>query len=159
MIIITVVSVDIFGRIRQWRFNEDVSEFAQMLHLGAEHAVYANRTYVAVIRISGNSYAIYPTNAGQKFERGLRPLLEPQRLRYCDFEEITFDDGTNQFSGDVLIYISPKGFEASVLFRLQDNDNRRRFVRCDKFTTRVRNDNKSLDLIAPRINLTIYSSL
>ena len=161
MIIISVVSVDIFGRIKQWRINQDASELAQMLRLGAEHSVYTNRTFVAVINVSDNRYAVYPTNAEQKFQRGVRPLIPQQYLRYCEFDRIEFDDGSNQFSGEVLIYISPQGWKASVLFELHDkNDNtRRRYVRCDRFTTRVRYDNKPIDIIAPRANLTMYSSL
>jgi len=159
MVVISLVSVDVFGRIKQWRINEDVSEFAQMLHLGAEHSVYTNRTFVAVINVSDNRYAVYPTNADQKYRRGVRPLIPQQRLQYCEFDEIKFEDGSNQFSGDVIIYISPKGWQASVLFKFSDDDNRRRYVRCDRFTTRVRYDNKPIDLIAPRANLTMYSSL
>ena len=161
MVLISLVSVDVFGRIRQWRINEDVSEFAQMLHLGAEHAVYTDRTLVAVIRVSDNSYAVYPTNADQEFQRGVRPLIPQQRLNYCEFNEVKFENGSNQFSGDVLIYISPTGWQASVLFELhdKDDDTRRRYVRCDRFTTRVRYDNKPLELIEARANLTMYSSL
>ena len=159
MVIISLVSVDIFGRIKQWRFNQDVSEFAQMLHQGAEHSVYTNRTHVAVVKVLDKSYAVYPTNAEQKYQRGVRPLIPQQRLKYSEFDEVKFEDGSNQFSGDVLIYISPQGWQASVLFKLTDDDNRRRYVRCDRFTTRVRYDNKPIDLIAPRANLTMYSSL
>ena len=161
MVIIGVVSVDVFGRIRQWRINQDVSEFAQMLHLGAEHAVYTNRTHVAVIKVMDQSYAIYPTNADKKYQWGSSPLVTRQRLRYCNFSEVIFEDGSNQFSGEIMIYISPKGWKASVLFELHDNDDdsRRRYVRCDRFTTRVRYDNQPMELIAPRANLTMYSSL
>ncbi|MCP4707819.1 MAG: type II secretion system protein [Planctomycetes bacterium] len=161
MIIITLVSMDVFGRIKQWRINEDASRFAQMLHLGAEHSVYTNRTHVAVIRVSDGSYTIYPTNENKEFQRGVRPLIPREYLKYCEFDVVKFEDGSSQFSGEVLIYISPKGWQASVLFEMSDrnDETRRRFVRCDRFTTRVRYNNQPLELIEARANLTMYSSL
>ncbi|KPK76315.1 MAG: hypothetical protein AMJ79_07145, partial [Phycisphaerae bacterium SM23_30] len=105
------------------------------------------------------SYTIYQLDNERQYHDGLTPLLRTQRLERCLIDEIKFEDGSRQYSGEVILYATPQGWSASILFDLRDKDDRRRYVRCDRLTTRVLFDNKSLDLWEPQQVVSMYSPL
>ena len=159
VIMIALVSVNVFGRIKFWRLNQDVGRFTHTLNLAAEQAVFSGRTLAVVIGVYEGSYAFYPVDINNKFTEQLEPVLPPQRLEKCLIEKIEFENGTSQFSGEVVLYATPQGWSASILFNLRDKDYRRRYIRCDRLTTRVVFDNKPLDLMKPRNVVSMYSIL
>ena len=160
MVMIGVISVSVFGRIRSWRLNEDVGEFAHTLRLAAEQAVFTGRPHAVVIGLWDGSYTIYQLDSERRYHDGLAPLLGTQRLERCLIEQIEFEDGSNQYSGQIVLYATAQGWSASVVFNLHEvEENQRRYVRCDRLTTRVLFDNKSLELMAPQQVVSMYSPL
>ena len=158
-IMIAIASVRVFGRIKAWRLNEDVGRFTHTLNMAAEQAVFSGRTHAVVIGVYEGSYAIYPVNANNKYSDKLEPILPPQRLERCLIEKIDFENGNTQFSGEVVLYATPQGWSASILFNLRDKDYQRRYVRCDRLTTRVVYDNRTLELMKPRSSVSMYTIL
>ena len=159
MIMLGMVAVDIFGRITQWRLNEDVGQFVHTLRKTAEHAIMSGQTFAVVIGFYDGSYGVYPVDENRRYRPGTAPIIEPQRLERCLIERITLEDGSDMYSGDVIMYATPQGWNMSIAYSLRDKDYRWRYVRCDRLTTHVVFDNKQLDLMEPRLNVSMLSPL
>jgi len=158
-LLFTLVSVTFFGRLAQKRLDADVAEFARNLRLAAEHAVLKGETYAVVIDVYDGRYAVYPTDESGENLLEERPLLEPRLLQRCWIDEVEFEDGSTQYSGQIIIRATPQGWSGSVLMHLADKDDRQRDLRLDKLTTNVVLARERLQLLEPQRNLSLHTPL
>jgi len=136
LLLVSLVSVDLHGRLRQVRADRDATRFARTLRLAAEEAILRRQSLVVVIEVYDGYYTVYEANAKNEYYDA-EPLLPRASLDHYWIDQIEFDDGSQQYSGEVIITVGPEGFPSSLLFHLVDRDDRRMYVRCDRFTPRV----------------------
>ena len=90
----------------------------------------------------------------------LEPLMETQGLDRCYIEQIDFVNGTHQYSGELILFATGQGWGASVVFNLIDDRNeRRRWVQCNRNTVRVIQSRQPLEMIEPRTEVSMSSPL
>jgi len=155
----SIVSVSVFGSYMHRRLDADVAAFARTLRLAAEHAVLQGETFAVVIEVYDGKYSVYPANPENDYFDNDETLLEPQRLERCWIDEIEFEDGSPQYSGEVVIQATPQGWAGSILVHLLDKDDRARYLRLDKLTTNVVVDRNELSLLEPQKNVYMLSPL
>ncbi|MCH9021875.1 MAG: hypothetical protein IID32_03840 [Planctomycetes bacterium] len=148
-LLVSLVSVSIVGSVRRVRFDEDVAQFARTLRLAADQAVFSQKNYTVVIDIMDGYYTVYGKK--MKINDPAPRLIDTQRLNWCYIESIEFEDRTHQYSGEIVLEATPKGWNQSILFNLIDDRNeQRRFLRCDRFTSRTTVSRQPLEMWRPR---------
>lgn len=159
VLLISIVSVTYFGNLMQRRLDADVAAFARTLRLAAEHAVLRGESFAVVIGVYDGEYVVYPAKPDNFYTDSDDPLVEPQRLNRCWIDEIEFEDGSTQYSGQVILQATPQGWGGALIFHLLDKDDRARYLRCDKYTTNVVVDRQPLYLLEPQTKVSIFSPL
>ena len=155
-----------FDRIRQTRLEDDVSQFARTLRTVTEQAILRGKELAVVIDVTDGYYTVYESQREDMDENELdeseedMPIIDRQGLDLCYIEQIDFEDGSHQYSGDLIMYATAQGWKASVVFNLiDDRDERRRFVRCDRLTARVVVSRQPLEMIEPQAEVSMNSTL
>jgi len=155
-----LVSARIISRVRQAYFQDDVRRFSRSLRAAAEHAVLTGKPLVVVIEVFSGEYNIFEANADDLYDpEEVEPLLGPRILDQSYIEQVEFEDGSRQYSGQVMLRATPQGWKGTVLMTLRDLDDRAYFIRCDRLTPRVVLSHQPLEIPEPRKELSIYTPL
>ncbi|MBN2377858.1 MAG: type II secretion system protein [Sedimentisphaerales bacterium] len=138
----SLVGLNIFGRIKQTRMNEDVSRFARTLRTAAREAVIRQKDLLVVVEVYDGYYSVYVDDPEEPYSEVSEPLLEPEQLSFCWIDEIEFEDGSRQYSGQLRLRATPQGWSGTRLMKLvyekRGSELRmERYLRCDRFTTKV----------------------
>ena len=165
-LLLSFVLPNAFDRIRQGRLEEDVSQFARTLRTVTEQAILRGKELAVVIDVTDGYYTVYESqredkdkNEQEQSEDAIT-IIDRQGLDLCYIEQIDYKDGSHQYSGDLIMYATAQGWKASVVFNLiDDRDERRRFVRCDRLTARVVVSRKPLEMIEPQAEVSMTSTL
>jgi len=137
-------------RTRRASIDRDVFQFANTLRSTAEYAMFTGSECIVVIDIYGGYYSVYETSDEEGYY-DLSPLMEPGSLDICWIQQVGFEDGTNQYSGELIVHAGSQGWRKSLVFDLIDDRNElQRFVRCDHNTTNVLSSNQPLELLEPQ---------
>jgi len=148
--IIGIVVMDPVLRTRRASIDRDVSLFANTLQSTVEYAMFTGNECIIVIDIYGGYYSVYET-ADEDDYYELGPLMEPGSLDICWIQQVGFEDGSNQYSGELIVHADSQGWKRSLVFDLIDDRNElQRFVRCDHNTSNVLLSNQPLELPEPR---------
>ena len=151
---------NVLDRIQQSRLNQDASQFGHTLRTAAEYAILRGRELVVVIDITDGYYTIYEKQNGVFDRDDSEPVIPQQSLRYCYIEKVDFEDGTHQYSDEIILHATARGWDESVVFNLIDNsDQLQRFVRCDRFTAHVIVKNQLLELLEPQREISMTTAL
>jgi type II secretory pathway pseudopilin PulG len=152
-IIAMLVGIVVMGpvlRTRRASIDRDVFQFVHTLRSTAEYAMFTGSECIVVIDIYGGYYSVYET-ADEEEYYDLSPLMEPGSLDICWIQQVGFEDGTNQYSGELIVHAGSQGWRKSLVFDLIDDRNElQRFVRCDHNTTNVLSSNQPLELLEPQ---------
>ena len=151
ILMFSLVSVNIFSRIKQTRMNEDVGRFARTLRIAAREAVMRQKDLLVVVDVYDGYYSLYVDDPEEPYSEASEPLLDPEQLSFCWIDEIEFEDGSRQYSGQLRLRATPRGWSGSRLMKLvyekRGSDLRmERYLRCDRFTTRVTVSRKPISL-------------
>ena len=145
--------------VRKTRLDEDVARFARTLRKTAELAVLYGRELDVVIDVTDGYYTIYDQsheeqpndetiNDGYEY---IKPVIEQQGLDHCYIEQVDFLDGSHQYSGELILHATAKGWGTSIVFNLIDDRNqRKRYVRCDRQAVRVKESRQPLSMLEPK---------
>lgn len=148
-LMISLVMMDVVGVFRRQELKEDIGRFSQTLSIAAEQAVFSRTTYLVVIEVMDGYYTVYEDLGDGRYDE-FEPLLETDSLNRFYIETIEFEDGSKQYSGEVILRATAQGWESSVLFSLLDDENdRQSYLRCDRLTTRNVVSNLPLDFFWP----------
>lgn len=146
-LMVSLVAMDVVGVFRRGQLDEDVARFSRTLTLAAEQAIFNRKNYLVVIEVMDGYYTVYEDLGDGQFDE-FDPLLDRESLDWCYLETIEYEDGSQQYSGEVILRATPAGWEHSVLFSLIDDENdRQRFLRCDRLTPRNAVSNQPLDFL------------
>lgn len=158
-LMVGLVVPDVVGAFRRSRLDDDVARFSRTLTLAAEQAIFSRTNYLVVIEVMDGLYTVYEDLGGGKYDE-YDPLIAQRSLNWCYIESIEYEDGSQQYSGEVILRASPAGWENSVLFSLLDDENdRERFLRCDRLTTRNMVSNHFLDFSWTEETVSMTSAL
>jgi hypothetical protein len=148
--LIGIVVMDPVLRTRRASIDRDVSLFANTLQSTVEYAMFTGSECIVVIDIYGGYYSVYET-ADEEGYYDLSPLMEPGSLDICWIQQVGFEDGTNQYSGELIVHADSQGWKRSLVFDLIDDRNElQRFVRCDHNTSNVLSSKQPLELPEPQ---------
>ena len=136
-LMISLVVVDFTGMIRRSRLDEDVARFSRTMRLTAEQAVLRGRDLAVVVEITDGYYTVYEANEENRYGGELEPVIAQQSLDRCYIDQTDFEDGTHQYSGELILRATPEGWATSIVLNLRGIYDRQRFVRYDRATTRV----------------------
>ena len=132
-----LVMVNIVDAVDRARIDEDVADFARTLRLAAEQAIFRNRNYVILVEVTDGYYTIYEADSEGVILEDAEPLIETAVLDRVYIDEIEHEDGSHQYGNELHLHATPHGWKFSVSMILLDPDERSRFMRCDRLTTRV----------------------
>lgn len=138
--LIGLASLNLAGLVQRVRLDEDVSRFAQTLRLAAEQAVFLGRDIEIELEVTDGFYTVYDTDDPKtdKKEDGKKVLIPTRGLNRSYIDVIEYEDGSRQYSGELVLKATPEGWSSTVLFSLlDDRDEHQRYLRCDRMTTRV----------------------
>jgi len=141
--LIGLASLNLVGLVQRTRLDEDVSRFAQTLRLAAEQAVFLGRDIEILLEVTDGYYTVYEasesgTEEGQESEAEQKILIPTRGLNRSYIDVIEYEDGSRQYSGELVLKATPEGWSSTVLFSLlDDRDEHQRYLRCDRMTTRV----------------------
>jgi len=158
VLMFSLVGVNIFGRIKQTRMNEDVGRFARTLRMVVREAVIRQKDLVVEVEVYDGYYSVYVDDPEEPYSEASEPLLEPEQLSFCWIDEIEFANGSRQYSGQLRLRATPQGWSGSWLMKLvyekRGSDLRmERYLRCDRFTTKVTVSRKPISLPQPKTRL------
>ena len=148
-------SVNLIDRIPEAKLDRDVGQFVNTLRGAVQEAILRQENLVVVIEVHDGYYTVYQESEPGEYDEDAEPLFEREQLRCCWIDEMEFEDGERQYSGMVKIKATPHGWSGSMLFNLLDKDDRERFVRIDRYTTRGIMDNKPLELLEAKNTITM----
>lgn len=157
-LMISLVTVNIFGRIKQTRMNEDVGRFARTLRMVAREAVIRQKDLLVVVEVYDGYYSVYVDDPEEPYSEASEPLLEPEQLSFCWIDEIEFEDGSRQYSGQLKLRATPQGWSGTRLMKLVYEKRgsdllMERYLRCDRFTTKVTVSRKPISMPQPKARL------
>jgi len=158
-LMLVIVVGNVFGYIQQLRLDEDVRRFARTLRLSAEEAMMRSRDVAVVIEVLDGYYTVYEAKENDIYREIDTPLVERQGLDICWIDKINHEDGTNQYSGELILRATPSGWNRSVVFDLIDKEGRRRYLRCDRLTTKVTESKQPLELLEPREQVSMTAPI
>ena len=154
--------------VRKTRLDADVARFARTLRKTAELAILYGRELDVVIDITDGYYTIHDRsreeesndetiNDGYEY---IEPVIEQQGLDHCYIEQIDFLDGSHQYSGELILHATAKGWGTSVVFNLIDDRNqRKRYVRCDRQTVKVKESRQPLNMLEPKKEVSMTTPM
>ena len=147
-LVMGIVSVNLFGMMERSRLNKDVGDFARTLRLTAEQAITRGQKLAVVIDVIDGYYSVYEANEENIYDADeIEPLIERQSLDYCYIDDIEFQDGSRQYSGELILYADRQGWTATTIFSLLGLKEQLRFIVCEQVTPRVRVSNQVPDLL------------
>jgi len=147
-LVISVVGVNLFGMLERSRLNRDVADFARTLRLTAEQAITRGQELAVVIEVTDGYYTVYEANEKDIYDADeIEPLIERQSLDFSYIDDIEFEDGSRQYSGELILHADRVGWSSTVVFSLLGLKEQPRFVVCEKLTPRVTVSNQPLDLL------------
>jgi hypothetical protein len=153
--LMTLVSVNIVGIVQRTRLDEDVSRFAHTLRTAAEQAVFLGRDIEIYLEVTDGYYTVYDTKESETGEEQI-VLIDTRGLDRSYIDVIEYEDGSRQYSGELILKATPEGWSGTVLFNLlDDRDEHERFLRCDRLTTRVLVSSQPLDFPEPLSDLSL----
>lgn len=159
-LLLGLVGTTYYGTIGRVHLDADVGQYARTLRTAAEQAILTGKTYEVFIEIYDGYYTVM--EAPEEEEAGAEPaepLVERQSLDLSWIDEVEYEDGSRQYSQDMTLRATPRGWEQAVLFRIVDKDNRWRYVRCDRFTAHVAVSRHPLELLAAQDEVSMSSPL
>ena len=153
-LLLSLVTIDPVSRIQQARGSEDLFRFTHTLRTAAESAVMQGKKIAVVIDISDGYYAVYKLDRDDSFyddqDEEQEPFIKPGYLKDNYIEQIDFEDGSHQLSGELVLYATAQGWDRSVVFSLiNDQAEQHKFLRCDRFTTNVITSGVPVELLEP----------
>ncbi len=144
-LLVGLVIFDTVGVFRGQRLNRDVSRFVQIMTLTAQQAVFNSNNYLVFIDVNSGIYTVYEEVSKNTYDE-FDPLIDASSLDWCYIDEILYDDGSNQYSGELILRATPRGWDRSVLLNLIDDQNEyRRYVRFERHTLNINVSNLPLD--------------
>ena len=159
-LIVGIAAVSLVAMVDRSRLDKDVGKFARTLRTAAEQAVFRNENIEVVIEVLEGYYTVYQD--GKKNEADQEedePLIDRQVLEEFYIEDIEFEDGSHQYSGEIVLKATPQGWKGSVLINLISVDDKMRFVRCDRMTTGVIDSRQMLELPESQSHVSMYSPM
>ena len=159
VILVSIVAVNLPGVIRKSRFDRDVAQFSQTLRIAAEQAIFRNQRLAIVIDVYDGYYTVYPANEQDRYTDELEPLIDRQGLDHCYIDDIEFEDGSHQYSGELIMYATPTGFGATVLMTLVDLDQQYLFLSCNRLTTQAVVAPQPPDVPLPQTELSLSTPI
>ena len=155
LLLVAFFSVNLIDRIPEAKLDRDVAQFVNILRGAVQEAILRQENLVVVIEIHDGYYTVYQESEPGEYDEDAEPLFEREQLRRCWIDEVEHENGEHQYSGMVIFKATPQGWSGSVLFNLLDKDDRERFVRIDRYTTRVIMDEKPLELLEAKNTITM----
>ena len=147
--------VNVIDNIERARVDEDIADFARAMRIAAQQAIFHNRNYVILIEVTDGYYTIYESDNEGVIADDAEPLLEAAVLDRVYIDEIEHEDGSHQYGNELMLHATPQGWKSSVMLLLLDPDERIRFLRCDRLTTRVVVSRQPLTMLAARSDVSI----
>jgi len=156
-----LVSVNVVEASRRARLDDDLGRFTRTLRTAADYAAYSGKTVAVVLDVTDGFYTVFEANEKDSYnDMESEPIIEQQSLDWCYIEEVEREDGSRQYSGEIVLHVTPRGWSESVLFYLlDDRNNLHRFVRCDRFTPRVAESRTPLFLLETYEELSISTPI
>jgi len=155
-LLLSIVAVSPIERIRRARVDEDVFSFAHTLRTTIEHSVMQRRYFAVVVDVYSGYYTVYETAADEEIDYDQEPVIARAGLDICYILQIDHQDGTHQYSGELILRATPQGWKRSVVFHLiDDRDERMRYLRCNRDTTSVATSRQLMELPEPRKNVSL----
>ena len=154
--LIGLASLNLVGLVQRTRLDEDVSRFAQTLRTAAEQAVFLGRDIEIELEVTDGYYTVYETGGpkADESEEGKTVLIPTRGLNRSYIDVIEYEDGSRQYSGELVLKATPEGWSSTVLFSLlDDRDEHQRYLRCDRMTTRVIVSSQELEFPEPQAEL------
>jgi len=160
--LIGLASLNLVGLVQRTRLDEDVSRFAQTLRLAAEQAVFLGRDIEILLEVTDGYYTVYEASEsgteegqeGMESEEEQKILIPTRGLNRSYIDVIEYEDGSRQYSGELVLKATPEGWSSTVLFSLlDDRDEHQRYLRCDRMTTRVIVSSQELEFPEPQAEL------
>ena len=158
-IIIGIVAVNLPGIVQSAKFDRDVGQFSRTLRLAAEQAIFRNERLAIVIDVYDGYYTVYEANEDDVYNEQVEPFIERQGLDFCYIDDIEFEDGSHQYSGELILYATPQGFAAPILMTLIDLEEQYRFLSCRRLTTHVQVSKQPLELPEAKAELSMASGV
>jgi len=159
-LILGLVLFDMHEMIRRDRLDNDVARFVRTLRLTAQEAVLRGEELVVFIEITDGYYTVYEVDEEKEETQTESSLIERRGLDWCYIEQMELEDGSCQYSGEYNLRATPLGWSRSLVFNLiDDRDERRRYVRCDRMTTQVKSTSQPLELLKAEKDVGPSSSL
>ena len=155
--------------VRKTRLDKDVARFARTMRKTAELAVLYGRELDVVIDITDGYYTIYDQSRKEEQSEDetindgyeyIEPVIEQQGLDHCYIEQIDFSDGSHQYSGELILHATAEGWGTSIVFNLIDDRNqRKRYVSCDRQTVRVKESRQPLSMLEPKKEVSMTTPM
>jgi len=149
------ISVNLIDRIPEAKLDRDVAQFVNTLRGAVQEAILRQENLTVVIEVHDGYYTVYQDRGLSEYDEDAEPLFDREQLRRCWIDDVEHESGEHQYSGVVTFKATPQGWSGSVLFHLLDKDDRVRFVRIDRYTTRVIMDEKPLELMEAKNTITM----
>ena len=147
------------GMIQRTQLDDDVGCFARSMRTAAEQAAITGRTLAVVIEVTDGFYTVYEANSDNDYGEDANMILERQSLDRCYIDEIDFEDGTHQYSGELILQVTSQGWTAGVVLNLIDLHEHRRYVRFERQRPRVTVAHEMLYLPEPRSEVSMNTPL
>lgn len=158
--LVGMVSLSVVSRVRQTHFQEDLGRFARTLRITAEHAILSGQNLVVVIQVYDGKYTVFPANAEDLYDADdTEPLIDEQVLDKNYIDDIEWEDGSKQYSGELILRATPQGWKRSVVLTLLDMDESPHALRCEQMTPRVVLSQRPLEIPETYTNLSIDTPL
>jgi type II secretory pathway pseudopilin PulG len=160
-LLLSMIAFNASAMIRRAKLTSDISRFARTLRMAAQQAVLSGKDILVVIEVTDGYYTVYQADAPGSLDYDSNdPLIERDSLDYYYIDKIDFDDGSHQYSGKLILRATAKGWGRSFVFNfLDDRDESRRYIRCDRFTWRVVSSQHPLEIIKARSNVSMSSPI
>ena len=149
------IIVNIIDNIERARVDEDVADFARTMRIAAQQAIFHNRNYVILIEVTDGYYTIYESDNEGVIAEDTEPLLDTAVLDRVYIDEIEHEDGSHQYGNELILHATPQGWKSSVMMILLDPEERIKFLRCDRLTTKVVVSSQPLTMLAARSDVSI----
>ena len=147
--------VNVIDNIERARVDEDIADFARAMRIAAQQAIFHNRNYVILIEVTDGYYTIYEADNQGLIDEDAQPLLDTAVLDRVYIEEIEYEDGSHQYGNELILHATPQGWKSSVMMILLDPEERIKFLRCDRLTTKVVVSSQPLTMLAARSDVSI----
>jgi len=155
LILVAVFSLRLIDRVHDAKLDRDVAQFVNTLRGAVQEAILRQENLAVVIQVHDGYYTVYPETVPGEYDEESEPLFQREQLRRCWIDDMEFEDGSHQYSGKIAFWATPQGWSGSLLFNLLDKEDRERFVRIDRYTTRVIMDEKPLELVEAKSTITM----